>query len=354
MSNFSKALVTILVLSTIAGLIFDAGAQESGSGPSSTPGENGLAAASRTQLEEIRTRMDELSELREQREQAEGEERLILQRRSVREGVETLGIVGQFVDNVVEMEEQGLDSSEFRPSAEQLLTQLAGMAHGRIEELRTELSELRSQRDSVAGEDLLKLVAQLADANETLNLVLEVTLDNADRMEKLGMSADEEREYVAGILEDRAAIAGERVTLSLEQISGLKQRLEEKPDDPDLTAELAAAEAKRDTNQENLTATIEMMNRLDLETTEYQKLLIQATGQITTDILDTKVAVGLFGQWLAGLRDWAVDNGPRVIFKAFLFLLIFLLATLLFLFFGLVSALFLFFFGLLALRFLFL
>jgi small conductance mechanosensitive channel len=64
------------------------------------------------------------------------------------------------------------------------------------------------------------------------------------------------------------------------------------------------------------------MNRLEMETTEYQQVLIQATGQITTDILDTKVAVGLVGQWVGGIRDWAVDSGPRVIFKVFVFLII--------------------------------
>jgi len=322
MSKFSKALVTLLVLFAISGLVFEAGAQEPGANTATTSGENGLAATARTQLEEIRAKLVELGDLREQREQAEGEERLLLQRRAVSEGVKTLGTVGQFVDNVVEMEEQGLDASEFRPAAEELLAQLAGMARKRIDELQAELAELRSQRETTTGEELIKLEKQLTDANDNLNLILEATLDNADRMGRLGLPDADDKTFITAILTDRAAISGERVNLALEQISSIQERLKEKPDDPDLMAELSAVEAKGDIGKANLSATIEMMNRLDLETAEYQGLLIQATGQITTDILDTKVAVGLFGQWLSGLRDWAIASGPLLIFKVFLFVLI--------------------------------
>ena len=322
MSNISKALVTALVLFVISGAAFQVGAQESGGAAATPTGENELVVTTRTQLEEIQTALAETLELREQREQAEGEERQLLQRRAVREGVEMLDAVGVFVDNVVELEKQGVDASEFRSAAEDLLTQLGGLARKRIEELQTELAELRSQRETTTGEDLIKLEEQLTDASDVLNLILEASLDNAERMELLGLPGKAEKDYIAAILTDRAAIAGERVTLSLEQISALQERLQEKPDDADLTAELAAVEAKRDIGKTNLNATIAMMERLDLETAEYQQLLIQATGQITTDILDTQVAVGLFGQWLSGLSDWATQNGPRLIFNFILFVLI--------------------------------
>jgi small conductance mechanosensitive channel len=309
-------------LFAISGLVFEAGAQDPGAEPATTSGEKELAATARTQLEEIRTSMAELDELRQQGEELEGEELLLLQRRSIRQAVDTLGTVGQFVDNVVELEKQEVDASELRSAAEELLTRLAAVARRRVDELQAELTELRGLRETTTGEELIKLETQLTDANEVLNLVLAASLDNADRMDLLGLPGGDEKTYVASILTDRAEISGERVTLALEQISSLQQRLGEKPDDADLMAELAAVEAKGDIGKANLTATIEMMNRLDLETADYQKLLIQATGQITTDILDTEVAVGLVGQWLTGIKDWAIASGPLLIFKIFLFALI--------------------------------
>ena len=322
MRKFSAALVILLALFTASGLVIEINAQEPGAETAAPSGESELAATSRAQLEEIRTSLAELAELHEQREQVEGEEHLLLQRRSVRHAVETLGTVGEFVDNVVELEEQGGDVSELRTAAEELLTRFAGVSRERIDELQAELTELRAQRETTTGEELIKLEVQLTDANDVLNLVLAAALDNADRMELMGLPGGEEKAYLAELLTERAAISSERITLSLEQIDSLEARLKEKPDDPDLMAELAAIEAKREIGKDNMVATIEMMNRLDLETTEYQKLLIQVTGQITTDILDTKVAVSLIGQWLGGLRDWAVANGPRVIFNTFLFVLI--------------------------------
>jgi small conductance mechanosensitive channel len=314
MSKFSKALLTLFLLVTFSGIfIIGVSAQESGAD---------LAATARTQLEEIRANLVQAEELRGQREQVEGEENLLLQRRGTRLAVETLDTVGGFVDNVVELEQQGGDVSELRSAAEELLTRLAGVAHRRIDEIRAELAELQSLRETTTGEELIKLEVQLTDANSMLNLVLEAALDNADRMDLLGLPGAVEKTYLAEILTDRAATASERINLGLEQISALKDRLDEKPDDPDLMAELAAVEAKREISKDNLAATIGMMTRLDLETTEYQKVLIQATGQITTDILDTKVAVSLVGQWAEGVKDWSVDNGPKLIFNVLVFVLI--------------------------------
>jgi len=313
MSKFSKALFAVFLLAILPGIVIETGAQESGAD---------LAATARTQLEEIRASSAQLEELREQRDQVEGEEHLLLQRRGIRQAVETLGTVGEFVDNVVELEEQGGDVSELRSAAEELLTRFAGVARQRVDEMQAELAELRSLRETTTGEELIKLEEQLTDANGVLNLILEAALDNADRMDLLGLPGGAEKTYLAEVLTDRAATASERIDLGLEQISSLKDRLAEKPDDPDLMAELAAVEAKRDIGKENLTATIEMMSRLELETTEYQKTLIQATGQITTDILDTKVAVGLVGQWADGVKDWSLENGPRLIFNVLLFVLI--------------------------------
>jgi small conductance mechanosensitive channel len=322
MSKFSKALATLLVLFAISGFVVVIEAQESGADAATTSDDNGLAATAATQLQEIRTSLDELREMREQREELEGEEDLLLQRRALRQAVETLGTVGEFVDKVVELEKQGAEASELHAAAEELLTHLAGVARERTDALQTALAELRGLRETTTGEELIKLEEQVTGANDVLNLLLEASLDNADRMEMLGLPGGAEKTYLTEILTDRAAVSSERVRLSLEQISALQTRLTEKPDDADLMAELAAIEAKRDIGKDNLTATIEMMSRLDLETTEYQHLLIQATGQITTDILDTKVAVSLIGQWLGGLRDWALDNGPTLIFNVFLFGLI--------------------------------
>jgi len=64
------------------------------------------------------------------------------------------------------------------------------------------------------------------------------------------------------------------------------------------------------------------MNAVGLETTDYQKLLIETTGDITTGLLDKDVAVGLLQRWTGDLKGWIAENGPRWFFKLLLLLFI--------------------------------
>jgi small conductance mechanosensitive channel len=51
-------------------------------------------------------------------------------------------------------------------------------------------------------------------------------------------------------------------------------------------------------------------------------LLIESTGELTEDIFQTKVAVGLLQGWLGSAKDWVIENGPRWVFKLIVFVLI--------------------------------
>jgi len=113
-----------------------------------------------------------------------------------------------------------------------------------------------------------------------------------------------------------------RVDLALQQVETLEQRLAQKPGDADLQAALQAARTRKEAGTSDLSTTIAMMRRLGLDATTYQQVLIRATGQITTDILDTDVALGLFQEWFASLRMGIVEGGPRWLFRLIVFALI--------------------------------
>jgi small conductance mechanosensitive channel len=73
---------------------------------------------------------------------------------------------------------------------------------------------------------------------------------------------------------------------------------------------LDAEEAIKAVAVADLTAAIDMMTELKLDTTKYKQALIQTTGEISTDILDPRVAYGLVKQWFAALEKQVVENGP--------------------------------------------
>ncbi len=266
---FSKVAVTSLaVLVVFGGLGVSASAQEPGAATAGPSEENPLVVEGKRLLEGIGQKRGEIAALREERDGARGEERILFERRLLRLGLDTLADVDALVKNVFEQESEGLDASRVRQAAEDLVGMLAPVARQRIDSLEAEISRSSGQRESTTGEELIKLENQLAEANEKLNTILGAALDNARHMEELGLAAAEEEAYLAEKLSNRAETSAERIRLSVEQITSLQKRVKEKPDDPDLMVELSAAEAKRDASKTDLAATIEMMDRLELETAE--------------------------------------------------------------------------------------
>jgi len=320
MVRFSGILPMLLgVLLAGAGVAVSVSAQEE-------PGERGqepaLIVKTRELLEGFNQHITEITEIKEQLGQAQGEARMLLERRRMSKSLEALSALDTFIENVFELENRGLEASEFRTTAVELVASLAPVARQRIEELQSEISDLAAQRETTTGEARVRLETRLAEDSEILDTVLDKTLNNVRHMEALGLDAGQERTYLTDVLTERAETSMARVQLSLDQISALSERLAKKPDDADIKTELSAVEARRDRGTATLSTTVKMMERLGLKTASYQKFLIEATGQITADILDTDVALGLFGQWMERIRTWVVESGPTLFFKLLVFALI--------------------------------
>jgi small conductance mechanosensitive channel len=316
----SLLLVACLICAGVPISLF--GQETTATGIAGSGEEPPLAAEARELIERIAQDRAELADLGRQRDAARGEERLLLDRRVMSKGLETLDRLEKLVENVIEQEQQGVNAAVSRNAAVELVTMLAPLFRQRIEELQAEVSDLGNRRETTSGNELIELESEIAEDNKSLSTILDAALNNSRHMEALGLDATGEEDWLSEVLLDRAATEAARLKLSFEQIARLQERLEESPDDADVKADLVAAEAKRDRSTTNLDTTLSMMGRIGLDTAEYQTVLIEATGQITTDILDTEVAFGLFQKWLVRLRTWAVESGPGLFFKAFLFVLV--------------------------------
>jgi len=309
MARLTRSLKTLLVISlTLSGfLLLQVQAQETAAGDL---------------LQTVEQNIADLEKLREERDTAEGEDRVLADRRHLRKGLETLANVDAFVENVLKQEKQGLDASGFRASAEELVSMIAPVARRRIANLNGDISGLGAQRTSATGEASILLESRIARRNEKLSTILEAALDNARHMAELDLPSAGEEAFLAEELSERADVSAERIRFAIEQIAALQSRLSEKPGDADLQVTLSATEAKRESNRNDLEATIAMMERLSLATAEHQRLLIESSGQLSADILDTDIALGLLQKWLNGLKDWAVESGPQLFFKVLVFVLI--------------------------------
>lgn len=78
----------------------------------------------------------------------------------------------------------------------------------------------------------------------------------------------------------------------------------------------------------SLSVAIELLDKLEQDTSALKQTLFSVSGDITQDVLNIDVASNLLEKWWDTAKNQAIDNGPSMMFKVFIFVLILFLASL--------------------------
>ena len=142
--------------------------------------------------------------------------------------------------------------------------------------------------------------------------LLEIPVDSGTR-ERLENALYLQAEKLAGYLE----FSGQ----ALEQV---EIRLKEDPANADLDATMKNMGSRHSMNLQRLKAIVGLMERLDLDDAAYKSVLLQQGDSFSLRTLESGVVMGLLRDGLASLRAAAVANGPDILFRLLVFVLILL------------------------------
>ncbi|WP_394389517.1 mechanosensitive ion channel family protein [Shewanella woodyi] len=78
----------------------------------------------------------------------------------------------------------------------------------------------------------------------------------------------------------------------------------------------------------SLGVAIHLLDILGQDTADMKETLFKSSGDITQDVLNIDVASSLFEQWLTSAQNYLIENGPGIVFKLFIFVLILVAASL--------------------------
>jgi small conductance mechanosensitive channel len=287
------------------------------------PEASPLVEQSKALLADIATRRAKIEEWGLMLEKAQGADQLIFERQLSKLRVESIELLHDLAENLLAQEAEGTETSELRPKVESLMELVPEVIYQRIGEIRQRAADLRSRRESTAPDKLIELERQIWDEQDQVNLLLKTMQRHTVEMEALGMETTEELQFLTDEVSQRAEAASRVIELSQEQELDLNQRLAQAPDDATLKAELGARELESEGALAALNSSIEILQYLELETAEYQELVIRTRG-LTTDILESGVAFNLMGYWYETAANWIKASGPAMIFKVVFFLLILL------------------------------
>lgn len=220
----------------------------------------------------------------------------------------------------------GAEGAAPKERVERLVKEQSQVLRDDIEAVGAELKALRTQSEEAGPDEGLELQQRIGDVAKVLDELLRELYDQTQRMASLGLDPGAEAAYLDQTLQSRAQNLASRIELVATEIKTQSSLLAKASDEEKkaIEAKLKALEEKKAANAASLRATVDVMGKRGLDTAEYSQLLISATGEITGDILDTQVAMGLAQQWIESVGDWALENGPGLLVKVIVVLLILL------------------------------
>ena len=157
---------------------------------------------------------------------------------------------------------------------------------------------------------------------DNLNLAYDLLIQSVELSQELNLDLSGQLESLKEELSDRATDQSIFLEMMMHEAVVLRSSVAAAPDDAEQKAKLLVTSNQITSLAAGLSALLEMMARLEMDTTEYQELVLSATGEITSDVLEVGVITNLFIGW--GQTLWAVviEDGPDLIFKILLFLII--------------------------------
>jgi small conductance mechanosensitive channel len=231
--------------------------------------------------------------------------------------------LASLVELVEAGEDAGAEMATARAATIDLLAQDAKQMREKLDSLSLEAIDHLEIISNGTAEEARQARQDFGELLRDANRLLEYFDSNIDQRSALG----EDVQAVTEHLEERLQTRADGFAGLLRQTKKDIDSLADQPgseQDASALEELVSLRDYRDVLAESQRVTARLMDKHGMETAELRQGIISATGRLSQDILDRKVAGGLIEQWLADARDWLQNNATGLVFRAITFFLILL------------------------------
>ena len=233
--------------------------------------------------------------------------------------------LGELLGIIEKEKTKGGSSPEILEKIKTILNNESVIIRKEINYVKAQISDLKKGQGEL---DPLQLVKRQQEINKNYLIIDELLknlLENARYMQTVGISSSNDLSLLDDLLKQRANEVSSEIKLIIRKLSDLKKQQSEASgsDQEKLKTEILAVEEEKQGASDSLADLVELMHARDMETTEYSELLIKATGQISSQILDSNVIISLAGHGIEYVQDWIRENGIGILVK-FLFVILLL------------------------------
>lgn len=231
----------------------------------------------------------------------------------------------ELLDLIPELEAPELTIDSITRAFGSFISTEIGLYERTIEWNTGHLDRLRHRRSETPVEGLPELEADIQEARDRLNAVVAGQMRVLTGVESLGLVTEDHWTRLERFLVGRVESLVGRLQIAVEA----RERLETQVGDavrvgaPEseiaaLRARLQAAQQRVRGIANSLDSTADLLDQRGFETVEYRRFVIRATGEVTGDVLNPRVLLGLLRDLAGGIWNWFRNNAPTLLARLFI------------------------------------
>jgi small conductance mechanosensitive channel len=259
-----------------------------------------------------------------------GEDSVLVAERRLRRITDELEVASAWIDLIVQLDRTHPIISAQRDTAVRILEE--GADHLRMERASflARIAEMRAPRDTLRGAALLDHERAIARMSARVNENVRETAALVEWFDRLEIDSEAVDAEADSMIRARADDLADRIRIVVGLRNDARTAVTRAPEGEaeTLALDVLALEERLQNNIRSLQQMVQLLRERGLETVAYRQLLITATGELTTDILDARVALGLVQQGLDAVRQWLVTQGVQWLFRFLIFMGILFLSVL--------------------------
>ena len=191
-------------------------------------------------------------------------------------------------------------------------------------------NDIKQLRSELGKDNDAEIMMQLSLRERERDVQLEAKLDTLKWAEKLAINTGEQADLLTQTLVKRSDKLNSLVQYTQEklQVAVSEASLAGSDVSSEQTLLVTQLNERLAQSSSSLAVAIGLLDIVGQDTAELKQTLFSTSGDITQDVLNIDVASSLIEQWFTAAKTQAIDNGPGVIFKLFIFVLILFVANL--------------------------
>jgi small conductance mechanosensitive channel len=269
------------------------------------------------------SRLREIADLEADAQTAVGEDQIALRRQALELTIEGSSAFNDMWALIEEMEAAEVNTSTQREVLAAFLPAFRDSIQADYAHQAAELDRLKTQRTERTDSDSVAALGPVIARKEDLLLrILDTGIDVTTLSEAVRIPSSLQRDWLEKRVLRRARLATSYVNLTSERLEDFENRKSVGGDPAVLQSAEATLKGRYESALQGLESVVGLMERLEIDVTEYRQLLVESTGEITVDAIDSDVAGELVTRWASDFREGVAVNGPRIAFAALLFIII--------------------------------